>query len=89
MKLLMFNAKEITSFTILQFLLFKFNYFTHFNPEQCLYIDLDILKQFSFGAMIYYIKNNNFDNKSAYLAKSKIKPILFLSWLFKDAETRY
>ena len=33
MKLLIFNIKEIALFIMLQFLLFKFNYFIYFNFE--------------------------------------------------------
>ena len=38
---------------------------------------------------MYYIKGNNFGSKSVYFIKSKVKLILFLSQLFKDAETKY
>ena len=51
----------------------------HFNFEQCFYINLNALKQFSFKVIIYYIKNNNFNNKLVYFIKFKIKSILFLN----------
>ena len=51
----------------------------HFNFKQYFYINLNILKQFNFKVIIYYIKNNNFNNKLIYFIKFKIKLILFLS----------
>ena len=88
-KLSMPNAKEIASFTTLQSLLSRPSYLTHFDPERRLYIDLDASKQFGFGAMAYHTKGDDSGSKSAYPAKSKVEPILFLSRLLKDAETRY
>ena len=85
----MFNVKEIVLFIILQFLLFKLSYFTHFNSEWYFYINLNTLKQFGFKVIIYYIKSNNFNNKLTYFIKSKIKLILFLNWLFKNIEIKY
>ena len=61
----------------------------YFNFKQCFYIDLNVLKQFNFKVIIYYIKGNNSDSKLIYFTKFKIELILFLNWLFKDIEIKY
>ncbi len=42
-----------------------------------MFIDLDISKEFGFGAMIYHLKGNL--AKGEYLARKAMEPILFLS----------
>ena len=54
-----------------------------------MYIDLDASKDFDFGAIIYHVLDDAVVPKEGYPLRSKIRPILFLSRLLKDAEIRY
>ena len=78
---------EIVFFQVLQNTLSKSFFLIHFDNKQTLYIDLNINKNFEFEAIIYYIDDDIL--KNIYLLRSKIRPVLFLNRLFKDAETRY
>ena len=77
---------EIAAFHTLQDLLSWLSFLTHFDPDKPLYIDLDMLKEFEFDAMIYHMKG---DVLTEYSAKSAVQSILFLSQLLKDTETHY
>lgn len=79
---------ELTSFHALQEALFKPSFLVHFDDKLTLYIDLDASKDFDFGGMVYHVTGDNV-LKDAYPLRSRIRPILFLSRLLKDAETRY
>ena len=52
-----------------------------------MFIDLDISKEREFGAIIYYIKNNNKIEK--YPPKTVIKSIIFFSRFFKNIKIYY
>ena len=78
---------ELASFQALQKALSTPSFLVHFDEKEMLYIDLDASKDFGFGAMIYHVVGDVL--KDAYPLRSKIRPILFLSRLLRDAETRY
>ena len=67
---LKFNIIKEIFFYILQKLLFKFTFLTHFNIKYMFYINLNVSKQFKFKIIIYYIKLksfNKFENLLKYL----------------------
>ncbi len=79
---------ELESFGALQNALSRPSFLVHFDDKQTLYIDLDASKDFGFGAMVYHVAGT-IKAGEAYPRRSQIRPILFLSRLLKDAETRY
>jgi hypothetical protein len=67
------------------------NFLHHQNPNRRLYIDLDASKRHGFGVMVYHMQDDH-DGPLDHTAKGnrqKVQPILFLSKLLTDAETRY
>ena len=80
------TASEQTAFDMLQKALAEPTYLVHFDDKMTLYVDLDASKVFGFGAMVYHVSG---DIVGDYPNRQQIKPILFLSRLLKDAETRY
>ena len=78
---------EEASFNALQEMLSQPSYLAHFDPIRALFADLDGSKEAGFGAMVYHVVGTVEPGK--YPAKSAIQPIMFLSRLLKDAETRY
>ena len=74
------------AFETLQKLLSSPSFLYYFDDTADLYIDLDASKAYGFGAMVYHLKG---ELKTTYPTVSQIKPVLFLSRLLKDAETRY
>ena len=90
------SRAEEESFRALQQALSKPTFLTHFDAEMTLYIDLDASKRFGFGAMAYHVANSKTTPKTApeisrdlFPSRTDVRPILFLSRLLKDAETRY
>ena len=79
---------ELKFFYTIQVVLSKPSFLIYFDDKLTLYVDLDASKDFGFRAIVYYIFSNN-PGKNGYPQKSQIRPILFLSYLFKDIETRY
>ena len=82
------TAEELASFDALQAVLAKPSYLVHPDPKRQLFIDLDASKEFGFGAMLYYVKEA-FLEPGKYPPRHAIEPVLFLSRLLTDAETRY
>ena len=80
------SEKEAASFESLQRAFAHPSFLHHFDEKRTLLIDLDASKQGGFGAMIYQIEG---ELKGDYPTRTQIRPILFLSRLLKDAETRY
>lgn len=78
---------EKTAFKSLQRALSILLFLTYFDKKRVLYINLDASKEFGFGAIVYHIKGQV--QAEAYPTRSQLQPILFLSRLLKDAETRY
>ena len=82
-------------FKTLQGLLSKPTYLVHFDPNHCLYTNIDASKAFGIGIVVYYVKDNSSKapiaivdysktsidrgTKTKYPKKSNIKLIMFLS----------
>lgn len=79
------SEAELIAFQALQEALSTPSFLAHFDEEAVLYIDLDASKV-GFGAMIYHLKGELIGD---YPKRSQVQPVLFLSRLLKDAETRY
>ena len=65
-----FTFKSLNAFQHLQILFLQSLIFNHFNLKQQLYIDLNVLKEFSFDVHVYYVKSrksliNNFMTDTA------------------------
>ena len=82
------SEAEVTSFRTLQAALSQPSFLVHFDDKRVLYINLDASKDFGFGAIVYHIIGSIKEGET-YPRRSQIRPILFLSRLLKDAETRY
>ena len=95
---------ELESFKALQDLLANPQYLVHFDPTRRLYADVDASKAFGIGAVVYHVKDDASDpatadcsnnsegpaaTKPAYLKKSSIEPIMFLSRRLSSAEHQY
>ena len=80
------SEKETIAFKSLQEAFAHPSFLHHFDEKHTLFVDLDASKQGGFGAMVYQIDG---ELKGTYPSRSQIRPILFLSRLLKDAETRY
>ena len=61
----------------------------HYNPSCQLYTNLNALKAFGFGAMVYHSKDTSTQDTGVLPNKTFIELILFLSRLLMDAKTRY
>ena len=81
------TGTELSSFQELQKALSKPSFLVHFDEKEILYVDLDA-SRLGFGAMVYHLAGLMKAGES-YPRRSQIRPILFLSRLLKDAETRY
>ena len=99
------TPKELNSFHQLQKAFALPTILHHFDEKKQLYVDLDANKEFGFGAHVYHSSEADSEKpspldslkqkpqkpvseKSSPKQKSQ-KPILFLSCLLTDAETRY
>lgn len=81
------STAEKTVFDSLQEILSKFSYLIYYDPERQLYMDIDVSKKREFGAILYYIRGDPPPDNP--IASTVIQPILYLSRLLTDAETRY
>ena len=81
-RILKATPEEQGSYNILQKLFSRPEILIYFDPSDTLYIDVDGSQERGFGAMVYHLKNGVQSQKA-------ILPILFLSKLLSDAETRY
>ena len=85
------NASDLEkkSFEAIQKTFDDLNFLHHQNSNQCLYINLDISKQYEFDVTVYHMLNDD-DSSLDHTVKEnhqKIQSILFLSKLLTDAET--
>ena len=78
--------EEIASFNALQKALSRPCFLHHFDDSKALFIDLDASKEGGFGAMIYQVSG---ELQGYYPTRTQIRPVLFLSRILKDTETRY
>lgn len=82
------TEKELLSFELLQSILSEPSYLVHVDASRQLFIDLDASKEFGIGAMLYYVKEQYLVD-GQYPPRHAIEPVLFLSRLINDAESRY
>lgn len=73
-------------FNTLQRLFCKFIFLSHFDFSWCLYIDVNVFKQYKFNIIIYYINNNLNNTEWSY---QKIQFILFFNKFFIFIEQNY
>ena len=81
------TGAELAFFQELQKALSKLSFLVHFDEKQTLYVDLDASRS-GLGAIIYHVAGV-LKIGETYPRRLQIRPILFLSRLLKDAETRY
>ena len=79
--------KELNAFHHLQSLFTRPSMLAHFDPARQLWIDLDALKEFGFGAHVYHDKMDQ--SRDTPPPQKSLNSILFLSCLLTDTETRY
>ena len=60
---------------------------TYFNPDTTLYIDMDASKAHGFGVVVYHAPEHHDHLQPP--TPSSVTPVMFLSKLLNDAETRY
>ena len=78
---------ELDAFHQLQTLFSRPTILTHYESKRQLYLNLDASKARGFGAIVYHCKEEEQETDTP--RKSTIQPILFLSKLLNDAESRY
>ncbi len=81
------TPKELNAFHQLQKSFASPTILHHFDEKLQLYVDLDASKEFGFGAHVYHSDSEVTATESP--KQKSQKPILFLSRLLTDAETRY
>lgn len=81
------TPKELNAFHQLQSLFASPRILHHFDEKLQLYVDLDASKEFGFGAHIYHAPE--WEPRQESPNQKSMKPILFLSRLLTDTETRY
>ena len=82
------SIKKTHIFEILQNLFVVFIFLVHFDSNWCLYINVNIFKQYDFSTMIYYVEED-FNDKDIEFSHHKIQFILFLSKLLTLTEQNY
>ena len=80
------TPRELNAYHQLQKMFASPTLLHHFDPRQQLYVDLDASKEFGFGAYVYH--SDEVAEGTSPLQKQR-RPVLFLSRLLTDAETRY
>ena len=86
------TPRELNAYHQLQKMFASPTLLHHFDPHQQLYIDLDASKEFGFGAYIYHADMKDKDgvlDKDGSPPQKQRRPVLFLSRLLTEAETRY
>ena len=64
------NKLEKKTFKFIQKIFDDFNFLHHQNFNQCLYIDLNALKQHEFDVMIYHMQNDHDDSLDHIVKKN-------------------
>ena len=75
---------ELDSFSQLQKIFSRSNFFHHFDTARILFIDIDVFKIYDFEAMIYHIINDTYISKTL-----NINSILFFSKMLSSSESKY
>ena len=80
---------ELASFQALQKALRRPTTLVHHNADKTLWIDLDALKKFGFGAVAFHTAGVDVVPEGKWPSSTLMQPILFLSRLFTAAEKNY
>lgn len=80
---------EEGSFLSLQESLYRPSTLIHYNPNRDLWIDLDRLKEFGFGTMLFHVKKRILVKEGKWPLRSEVEPLLFLSRLLTPAKRNY
>ena len=85
------SVLEHETFEDIQKIFDKLNFLHHQNSNHQLYVDFDVLKQFKFNVMIYYMQDDKNESLDHIIKEnhSKVQSIFFLSKLFINAEIQY
>lgn len=83
------SPKELAEFHSLHDALSKPTTLIRHDPDRNLWIDLDALKEFGFGAMAFHTKTTTDLPPGAWLSKTDVQPIIFSSCLLTSAERNY
>lgn len=90
LRITVLSPKELNAFDQLQKIFSSPSILYHFDQKRQLYVDLDASKESGFGAHIYHSKEPGQDKLLTEAPKQKSQqPILFLSRLLTEAESRY
>lgn len=82
------TPKELNAFHQLQKMFASPTILHHFDEVLQLFVDLDASKEFGFGAYVYHVRGLT-KASAEYPGQKSHLPILFLSRLLTEAETRY
>lgn len=81
------SEAELESYRQLQEAFSQASFLVHFCSDRTLYIDVDASKQRGFGVMVYHLKSTCLDTNKP--KRIDIEPILFLSRMLTEAESKY
>lgn len=82
------TERKLAAFDALQLALSQPMTFVHHNPNRSLWIDLDICKEFGFGAVAFHTTDNVLQ-KTKWSFSTFMQPILFLFRLLTATEKNY
>lgn len=80
------TAELLEAFDALQAAFAKPTMLVHFNLSRPLFINLDALKKYGFGVIMYHVKG---DPTLGEIKRTQVKPVLYLSKLLSTAEQNY
>lgn len=83
------TPKELAFFVSIQDALSQQSILVHHNPEKVLWIDLDALKKFGFGAVVFHTAINEALPKGRWPSATSVQLVLFLFRLLTSAERNY
>ena len=79
---------EYESYEYLQIRFSKPSFLVHFEAIRPTFIDVDASKERGFGVMIFHVQSDP-EGDDVVIIRSEIQPIMFLSKILTEAETRY
>lgn len=85
----MLTPQELASFQNIQDVLGHFSTLVHHKPDKTLWIDLDVSKEFGFGAVIFHTSTNDKLPQGCWPSSNSIRLVLFLSRLLITVEKNY
>ena len=83
------TPQELASFQLIQDALSQPSTLVHHDPRKILWIDLNALKEFGFGAIVFHTAANEALPKGRWPSTTLVQPILFLSRLLTSAKRNY